>query len=82
MIYKIAIHNEKPETNWNNIVSIWMANYSYDNLYIVILHRWNKPLSQYSKTKTKQPKDPNLVPKWQQMNCPLDETLKTSQKSG
>ena len=38
---------------------------------------WN-----YSKIKTKQPKDPSLVPKWQQMNCQLDETLKTSQKSG
>ena len=36
---------------------------------------------KYSKTKTKQPRDPNVVPKLPCLNCPLDETLKTSQIS-
>ena len=35
----------------------------------------------YCKIKTKQPREPNLVPKWPQLNFQLNETLKTSQKS-
>ena len=79
--------------SFEEIKSLYLSDQFYGNLkmaiFVAILTNFGQTQVldgfqcfywKYSKPKTKQAIDPNLVPKLPHLNCPLDETLKTSQK--